>query len=107
MHNQGLPNILILEDESNHAKLLVRLLEQYAQIRIARNSSEFFLRRDENPVTLFVLDNRISADPNFKLNEVGLQVAQSLRRGGDETPIILTTSEKLSTEAQEIFKGLG
>ncbi len=90
-------NILLLEDDELFCETLEDFLEDEGfSIRVAKNSDEALALNYENNFDLYLLDINV---PGM----TGLELLQSLRESGDETPTIYLTSYKDKETLKEGF----
>jgi two-component system OmpR family response regulator len=83
---QGLPNILVIEDDRGIAGALSQALAQNYEVDIAYNGKQGIYKSDCREYHAVLLDLNL---PDL----AGLEVCQQLRERGNNSPIIVVTAE--------------
>jgi CheY-like chemotaxis protein len=104
VHRAGVPQVLIVEDESNwQSRLALPFLDQGWEVKVAANYAEAINLLEQHDFATFVVDVRLAE--NDPRNMDGLNVVQPLRTRGVFGPVVLLSVwETLLTQAGAHFK---
>ncbi|WP_119069174.1 CHAT domain-containing protein [Aggregatilinea lenta] len=89
-----LPTALALIDAGpgDYFGYLSEVLSGMVQLDLARSAYEFFVRHDPSVYSLYIIDQTVRGEPFFPLDDVGLNVVETLIDEADETPILFLST---------------
>ena len=93
-------NVLIIEDEEIVLEIFYRILSKIYNVFKCKTVSEFETYKNENPISLFVIDLSLGSDKD------GIQLIKELRASSQyaKTPIIVVTAHAFNQDERTALK---